>query len=168
VEERRCRDGACACVSCDPAPESRRDRECQRSVGIADAPALVAGRGARSCHRPWPRSLRRGGTPSEDDRRDARARSEVSCRTISLGALPSPSRRVSARLFALMREALVVAGRSWSTPCVRAGCVQRDDDRAVGMSLLSPFRVRALYADNPLPTYVRSQLRMIDLSSTRK
>jgi transposase len=160
VEERRCRTSALPAYLCT-RPQSRVVVEtCSEAFGIADA-ALGAGHEVRVVPSTLARSLGVGARGLKTDRRDARALSEVSCR-IDLPSVHVPSRQARERkTMCGMREALVGA-RTKLLNTVR-GWLRGQGRRPRGGDVTTfAARVRALYADRPLPTYVERQLRTLD------
>jgi transposase len=160
VEERRCRTAALPAYLAI-RPRSRVVIEtCSEAFGIADA-ALLAGHEVRVVPSTLARSLGVGARGLKTDRRDARALSEVSCR-IDLPSVHVPSRQARQRkTMCGMREALVGA-RTKLINTVR-GWLRAEGRRPRGGDVITfSVRVRALYADTTLPTYVDRQLRMID------
>jgi transposase len=160
VEERRCRTVALPAYLAT-RPQSRVVVEtCSEAFGIADA-ALAAGHEVRVVPATLARSLGVGARRLKTDRRDARALSEVSCR-IDLPSVHVPSRQARQRkTMCGMREALVGA-RTKLLNTVRGWL--RGEGRRPGGGDITTFsvRVRALYADTTLPTYVERQLRTIE------
>jgi len=160
VEERRCRTAALPEYLAS-RPRSRVVVEtCSEAFSIADA-ALLLGHEVRVVPATLVRSLGVGARRLKTDRRDAQVLSEVSCR-IDLPSVHVPSQEARQRkTLCSMREALVGA-RTKMLNTVRgwlraAGRRPRSGD-------VSTFtaRVRALYAETALPTYVDRQLRTID------
>jgi len=160
VEQRRCRTTAL------PAYLSTRPRSrvvvetCSEAFGIADA-ALSVGHEVRVVPATLVRSLGVGARRLKTDRRDAQVLSEVSCR-IDLPSVHVPSQQARQRkTMCGMREALVGA-RTKLVNTVR-GCLRAEGRRPRGGEV-STFasRVRVIYADTPLPTYVERQLRTIE------
>jgi transposase len=160
VEERRCRTAALAAYLAG-RPRSRVVLEtCSEAFGIADA-ALLAGHEVRVVPATLVRSLGVGARRLKTDRRDAQVLSEVSCR-IDLPSVHVPSHQARQRkTLCGMREALV-GGRTRLLNTVR-GWLRAEGRRPRGGDV-STFtaRVRALYGETPLPTYVERQLRTID------
>jgi transposase len=107
------------------------------------------------------RSLGVGARRIKTDRRDAHVLSEVSCR-IDLPSVHVPSRQARQRkTLCGMREALVGA-RTKVLNTVRGWlCVEGRRPRGGEVTTFAA-RVRALYVETGLPTYVDRQLRMID------
>jgi len=158
VEERRCRTAALSAYLAI-RPQSRVVVEtCSEAFGIADA-ALMAGHEVRVVPSTLARSLGVGARRLKTDRRDARALSEVSCR-IDLPSVHVPSRQARQRkTMCGMREALVGA-RTKLVNTVR-GWLRAEGRRPRGGDVNTfAVRVRALYTDTTLPTYVERQLRM--------
>ena len=162
VEERRCRTGDVAGVSGHP-PASRVIVEtCSEAFGIADA-ALSIGHEVRVVPATLVRSLGVGARRLKTDRRDAQVLSEVSCR-IDLPSVHVPSRQARERkTMCGMREALVGA-RTKLVNTVRGWL--RAEGRRPRSGELTTFaaRVRALYAETTLPTYVERQLRALEVA----
>jgi transposase len=160
VEERRCRTTALPAYLAS-RPQSRVVVEtCSEAFGIADA-ALGAGHEVRVVPSTLARSLGVGARGLKTDRRDARALSEVSCR-IDLPSVHVPSHQARQRkTLCGMREALVGA-RTKVLNTVR-GWLRAEGRRPRGGDVATfAARVRALYAEATLPTYVDRQLRTID------
>ena len=157
VEERRCRTAALPAYLAT-RPRSRVVVEtCSEAFGIADA-ALAIGHEIRVVPGTLVRSLGVGARRLKTDRRDAQVLSEVSCR-IDLPSVHVPSRQARERkTMCGMREALVGA-RTKLVNTVRGWL--RAEARRPRSGELTTFaaRVRALYAETTLPTYVERQLR---------
>jgi transposase len=133
---------------------------CSEAFGIADV-ALTVGHEVRVVPSTLVRSLGVGARRLKTDRRDAQALSEVSCR-IDLPSVHVPSRQARERkTMCGMREALVGA-RTKLVNTVRGWL--RAEGRRPRSGELSTFapRVRALYIETALPTYVERQLRALD------
>ena len=142
-------------------PHSRVVLEtCSEAFGVADA-ALAVGHEVRVVPASLVRTLGVGARRLKTDRRDAQVLSEVSCR-IDLPSVhvPSPQARQHKTLCG-MRDALVGA-RTKVLNTVR-GWLRAEGRRPRGGEV-STFstRVRSLYVDGILPTYVERQLRMVD------
>jgi transposase len=159
VEECRCRTSAVPAYLAS-RPRSRVVIEtCSEAFGIADA-ALNVGHEVRVVPATLVRSLGVGARRLKSDRRDAQALSEVSCR-IDLPSVHIPSRQARERkTMCGMREALV-GTRTKLVNTVRGWL--RGEGRRPRSGELSTFatRVRELYADRTLPTYVDRQLRAL-------
>jgi transposase len=161
VEERRCRTVALPAYLAT-RPLSRVIVEtCSEAFGIADA-ALGVGHEVRVVPSTLARSLGVGARGLKTDRRDARALSEVSCR-IDLPSVHVPSREARQRkTMCGMREALVGA-RTKLLNTVR-GWLRAEGRRPRGGDITTfSARVRVLYADATLPSYVERQLRTLEL-----
>ena len=133
---------------------------CSEAFGIADA-ALGIGHEVRVVPGTLVRSLGVGARRLKTDRRDAQVLSEVSCR-IDLPSVHVPSRQARERkTMCGMREALVGA-RTKLVNTVRGWL--RAEGRRPRSGELTTFaaRVRALYAETTLPTYVERQLRALE------
>ncbi len=107
------------------------------------------------------RSLGVGARRLKTDRRDAQVLSEVSCR-IDLPSVHVPSRQARERkTMCGMREALV-GSRTKLVNTVRGWL--RAEGRRPRSGELTTFaaRVRALYAETTLPSYVERQLRALE------
>ena len=160
VEERRCRTATLAAyLATRPASRVVVDT-CSEAFGVADA-ARQAGHEVRVVPATLVRALGVGARRLKTDRRDARALSEVSCR-IDLPSVHVPSRQAREhKTMCGMREALV-GTRTKLVNTVR-GWLRAEGRRPRGGEL-STFaaRVRALYPDTTLPTYVERQLRTLD------
>jgi transposase len=160
VEERRCRTAALAKYLAG-RPQSRVVVEtCSEAFWIADA-ALSVGHEVRVVPATLVRSLGVGARRLKTDRRDAQVLSEVSCR-IDLPSVHVPSREARQRkTMCGMREALVGA-RTKLLNTVR-GWLRAEGRRPRGGDVTTfSARVRALYVDTTLPSYVERQLRMIE------
>jgi transposase len=160
VEERRCRTAALPAYLAS-RPQSRVVIEtCSEAFGIADA-ALTVGHEVRVVPATLVRSLGVGARRLKTDRRDAQALSEVSCR-IDLPSVHVPSRQARERkTMCGMREALVGA-RTKLINTVR-GWLRAEGRRPRGGEVSTfAIRVRALYAETTLPTYVERQLRALE------
>ena len=160
VEERRCRTATLPAYLAT-RPRSRVVVEtCSEAFGIADA-ALSIGHEVRVIPGTLVRSLGVGARRVKTDRRDAQVLSEVSCR-IDLPSVHVPSRQARERkTMCGMREALVGA-RTKLVNTVRGWL--RAEGRRPRSGELTTFaaRVRALYAETTLPTYVARQLRALE------
>jgi transposase len=160
VEERRCRTAGLAAYLAS-RPRSRVVMEtCTEAFSVADA-ALLVGHEVRVVPATLVRSLGVGARRVKTDRRDAQVLSEVSCR-IDLPSVhvPSPTARQRKTLCG-MREALVGA-RTKVLNTVR-GWLRAEGRRPRGGDTATfTARVRALFAETPLPSYVERQLRAID------
>jgi transposase len=160
VEERRCRTAALPQYLAS-RPRSRVVVEtCSEAFGVADA-ALLAGHEVRVVPSTLARSLGVGARRLKTDRRDARALSEVSCR-IDLPSVHVPSRQARQRkTMCGTREALVGA-RTKLLNTVR-GWLRAEGRRPRGGDVITfSARVRLLYVDTTLPTYIDRQLRTIE------
>jgi transposase len=160
VEERRCRTLRLPAYLAT-RPRSRVVVEtCSEAFGIADA-ALSIGHEVRVVPGTLVRSLGVGARRVKTDRRDAQVLSEVSCR-IDLPSVHVPSRQARERkTMCGMREALVGV-RTKLVNTVRGWL--RAEGRRPRSGELTTFaaRVRALYTDTMLPTYVERQLRALE------
>jgi transposase len=160
VDERRCRTAALPAYLA-ARPRSRVVVEtCSEAFGIADA-ALLTGHEVRVVPATLARSLGVGARRLKTDRRDARVLSEVSCR-IDLPSVHVPSRQARQRkTMCGMREALVGA-RTKLLNTVR-GWLRGEGRRPRGGDVTTfSARVRVLYEETTLPTYVERQLRTIE------
>jgi transposase len=107
------------------------------------------------------RSLGVGARRLKTDRRDAQVLSEVSCR-IDLPSVHVPSQQARQRkTMCGMREALVGA-RTKLINTVRGWLRAEGRRPRAGEATTFSARVRAVYADITLPTYVERQLRTLD------
>ena len=160
VEERRCRTAALPAYLATRPPSRVVVETCSEACGIADA-ALSVGHEVRVVPATLVRSRGVGARGLKTDRRDAQVLSEVSCR-IDLPSVHVPSRQARQRKTQCgMREALVGA-RTKLINTVR-GWLRTEGRRPRGGDVTTfPARVRVLYADTTLPTYVERQLRMIE------
>jgi transposase len=160
VDERRCRTAALPAYLAS-RPQSRVVVEtCSEAFRIADV-ALIIGHEVRVVPATLVRTLGVGARRLKTDRRDARTLSEVSCR-IDLPSVHVPSRQARERkTMCGMREALVGA-RTKLVNTVRGWL--RAEGRRPRSGQLSTFaaRVRAVYADTTLPSYVERQLRTLE------
>jgi transposase len=160
VEERRYRTSALPAYLATRPPSRVVVETCSEAFRIADA-ALDAGHEVRVVPSTLARSLGVGARGLKTDRRDAQALSEVSCRidlpSVHIPSLPARQRKTLCG----MREALVGA-RTKLLNTVR-GWLRGQGRRPRGGDVRSfTARVRALYAETPLPTYVERQLRTIE------
>lgn len=165
VEEKRCRTAMLPAYLAS-RPQSRVVIEtCSEAFRVADA-ALAVGHEVRVVPATLVRSLGVGARRLKTDRRDAQVLSEVSCR-IDLPSVHIPSHQARQRkTMCGMREALVGA-RTKLVNTVR-GWLRAEGRRPRGGDIATlAARVRTLYADTPLPTYIERQLRTIE-SLTRE
>ena len=132
---------------------------CSEAFRVADA-ALAVGHEVRVVPATLVRSLGVGARRLKTDRRDAQVLSEVSCR-IDLPSVHVPSQQARQRkTMCGMREA-VVGARTKLVNTVR-GWLRAEGRRPRGGDAATfAARVRVLYADTPLPTYIERQLRTI-------
>jgi transposase len=160
VEERRCRTATLPAYLAT-RPRSRVVVEtCSEAFRIADA-ALSNGHEVRVVPGTLVRSLGVGARRVKTDRRDAQVLSEVSCR-IDLPSVHVPSRQARERkTMCGMREALV-GTRTKLINTVRGWLRAEGRRPRSGERTTFAARVRALYAEAPLPTYVERQLRTLE------
>src|SRR3989441_2520452 len=160
VAERRCRTAALPAYLAS-RPRSRVVVEtCSEAFGMADGRCWLATRCA-SYLRPSRGHSASGARRLKSDLRDARVLSEVSCR-IDLPSVHVPSREARQRkTMCGMREALVGA-RTKLLNTVR-GWLRAEGRRPRGGDVTTfSARVRVLYAETTLPTYVERQLGTIE------
>jgi len=101
-----------------------------------------------------------GARGQKTDRRDAQVLSEVSCR-IDLPSVHVPSRQARQhKTMCGMREALVSA-RTKLVNTVRGWLRGEGWRPRSGEAVTFAARVRVLYADSTLPTYIDRQLRAL-------
>ena len=160
VEERRCRTAALPAYLASRPPSRVVVETCSEAFRIADA-ALAVGHEVRVVPATLVRSLGVGARGLKTDRRDAQVLSEVSSR-IDLPSVHVPSRQArDHKTMCGMREALVGArtkllntGRGW---------LRAEGRRPLAGDVTSfSARVRAVYTDTKLPTYVERQLRTLE------
>ena len=160
IDERRCRTAALPAYLAS-RPQSRVVVEtCSEAFAIADA-ALAIGHEVRVVPATLVRSLGVGARRLKTDCRDAQVLSEVSCR-IDLPSVCVPSQQARQRkTMCGMREALVGA-RTKLLNTVRGWLRPEGQHPRAGEVTTFSTRVRAIYADTTLPTYVERQLRTLD------
>jgi transposase len=164
VDERRCRTAALAAYLAGRPPSRVVIETCSEAFSVADA-ALRVGHEVRVVPATLVRSLGVGARRLKNDRRDARTLSEVSCRVdLPSVHVPSPEARQRKTLCG-MREALVGA-RTKMVNTVR-GWLRAEGLRPRGGDVTTfTERVRTLYKERAVPSYVERQLQSIEALTT--
>lgn len=164
VDERRCRTAALGEYLSRRPPSRVVMETCSEAFRVADA-ALTVGHQVRVVPATLVRALGVGARRLKTDRRDAQILSEVSCR-IDLPSVHVPSHQARQRkTLCGMRDALVGA-RTKVLNTVRGWLRAEGRHPRGGAVTTFAARVRALYAEGTLPTYVERQLRTIDSLTT--